>query len=153
MQSKIVWLILVVITLVFGYLYFLFNPSYQQSIESRIYYELGNYKKAYTLADASYKAEPYNKMAFTVRTQSLVALKFVDFIEEAKGYMKKINAIAAKNKLEDADRIRIKFMAEIIIEKYPTIQPTVLTDEELIQEAKILYEKFVELHEKVVDAL
>ena len=60
-------------------------------MEAKTFYELGEYEKAYQLAKKAYELEPYNRMAFTILTQSEIAKEWKNYIEESKNYFKKIS--------------------------------------------------------------
>lgn len=129
--------------------YFIVNPSYEKSLRAKYYYEMGEYKEAYTLAKEAFSLDLYNRMAATVMTQSQTSLKYVSYIDDAKKYMKTIDEIARKESILDADKAKIKMMCEIMISAYIKLAPSVVTDEELVEQAKQYYNKFEKLLEKV----
>jgi len=49
--------------------------------------------------------------------------------------------------------MRIKMMCDIMIDKHEKMQPTILIDKELVQEAQQNYERFLKLHERLIQAL
>lgn len=133
-------------------LYFVLNPSYQKSIEARVYFTMGNYEEAYTLANEAFSENAYNRMASTVMAQSKTALIYVNYIKEAKKYMDQISAIAKSvdgKGISDADKAKMKIMSEIMIEQYKKISPSVITDKDLINDAKHYNEQFQELHDNL----
>ncbi len=152
MLSK-TWIGISVGLLVLMGVYSAFNPSYERSIEAKFYYAIGEYKSAHKLAKEAFELDSYNRMAATIMTQSQTALLFVDYIAEAKKYMKDISSLAEAASISEADRSKIKLICEIMIDSYVKISPTVLTDEELVQESRYYYEQFVQLHEKVTETL
>jgi hypothetical protein len=129
--------------------YLLFNPSYERSLEARYYYEVGDYKEAYKLANEAFSMDLYNRMASTVMAQSKTALKYVEFNEQAKSYMEEINAMAQNESIDEAQRAKIKMMAQIVTGGYTKLAPSVITDRELVKEAASYNEKFEQLLEKV----
>ena len=82
MLSKIKLILFVILILGGSLVYFNSNSSYKDSIEARIYYFLGNYKKAYELAKKAYEKDSYNKMANTVLTQSKIAIDYEKYIQQ-----------------------------------------------------------------------
>ncbi len=130
-------------------IYFLLNPSYEKSIEAKYYYEIGDYQKAYELANEAFSMDLYNRMASTVMAQSKISMKYQKYVKQAKEYLREINAIAAKQSISDADRAKIKMMSEIMVDSYVKLAPSVITDEALVQEAKTYYKNFEQLLEKV----
>jgi tetratricopeptide (TPR) repeat protein len=130
------------------FIYF-FNQSYQYSLEAKTFYELGEYEKAYQLAKKAYELEPYNRMAFTILTQSEIAKEWKNYIEESKNYFKKIEEISNKKVITKKDKIRVKMMLEIIIEKYKLLKNSKLIDKKLKQEAYTQYKKGEKLYEEV----
>jgi len=130
-------------------IYFVANPSYEKSLEAEYYYEIGDYKEAYSRAREAFSMDMYNRMASTVMAQSKTAMKYEKYIDEAKKYMKEINAIAAKESISDADRAKIKMMSEIMVNSYIKLAPSVITHKSLVKEAKKYYEDFGKLLEKV----
>ncbi len=131
-------------------LYFVFNPSYQRSLESKFYYSMGDYEKAYVLSSEAYAMEPYNRMARSVMVQSQYALRYVNYNLEAKKYLEEIQKYADQEKISRAEQMRIKMMCSIMIEKHEKMQPTILIDKELVQEAEENYKKFIKLYENLV---
>ncbi len=130
-------------------LYFATNPSYEKSLEAKFYYEIQNYQKSYTLAKEAFELDAYNKMAATIMTQSQYALKYVHYIEDAKRYIKEIETIVRENEVIDqSKRAKIRTMAQVMIDSYKKLAPTVAIEPSLIEEAKEYYEKFVSLASK-----
>jgi len=130
-------------------LYFLINPSYEKSLEAKYYYEMGDYKRAYKLANEAFSMDVYNRMASTIMAQSKTSMKYKSYIDEAKAYMQEINQIASKESISDADRAKIKMMSEIMVDSYKKLAPSVITDNDLVKEAAKYYENFEKLLEKV----
>ena len=130
-------------------IYFLINPSYEKSLEAKYYYETGSYEKAYELANEAFSMDVYNRMASTIMAQSKTSLKYVKYINQAKEYMRRINDIAAKQSISDADRAKIKMMSEIMTDSYVKLAPSVITDRALVQEAAAYHKNFEQLLEKV----
>jgi len=129
--------------------YVLINPSYQKSIQAKYYYELGEYKEAYTLANEAFSMDVYNRMASTVMAQSKTSLKYVKYIEMSKEYMQKINEIANSGSITDADKAKIRIMSKIVIDSYVKLAPSVITDEDLVKDAASYHKNFEQLLEKV----
>lgn len=141
---------LFVLSLLFGgYLYFSKSSSYQKSLQAKVYYSMGNYNEAYKLSKIAYEEDRYNKMAFSIFTQSKISKAYVDYVKEGNGYLQKITTISAKSQMSAADRERIKMMCEVMTEKYQFISPTRLTKPKLLQEADKIYEKFKTLYKEL----
>jgi tetratricopeptide (TPR) repeat protein len=130
-------------------IYFILNPSYQKSLEAKFYYEIGNYKEAYNLASEAFSLDVYNRMASTIMAQSQTSMKYKSYIEQAKSYLKEINAIVSKGEISDADRAKIRLMSQIMVESYKKLAPSVVTDTALVDEARNYYKNFEQLLEKV----
>jgi tetratricopeptide (TPR) repeat protein len=143
------WLNATIVTILFTIGYFFLNPSYERSLEAKFYYTLGDYRQAQELATQAFEMNPYNRMASTVMTQSQTAMKFVNYIQESKKYMKEIAQIAGGNGVSDAQRAKVKMMCEIMIASHVKIAPTVLTDQDLIKEAQEYHDKFKKLHDEI----
>jgi hypothetical protein len=129
--------------------YFLVNPSYQKSIQAKYYFEMGEYNEAYTLANEAFSLDVYNRMASTVMAQSKTSLKYVKYIDMAKGYMVKINEIAKHDSITGADKAKMRLMCRIVIDSYVKLAPSVITDTELVKEAALHHKNFEQLLEKV----
>lgn len=157
-QGKL-WLLVVLGVLAFMAIYFMFNPSYQRSLEAKYYYITGDYKEAYTLASEAFGLDGYNRMAATIMTQSQTAIKFVDYIDEAKKYLGQISKMAEASSITDSDKAKIKMMCEIMMESFVKISPidrdgrAVLLDDDLIEEARHYHQQFADLHEKITASL
>jgi len=131
------------------FLYFYFNPSYRLSLEAKYFYEIGEYEKAYKLAHKAYLLNPYNKMAFTIETQSKIAKEWQRFIDDFDNYFTDIEKIANKPYISEKDKLRIKIMLEILLDEYKMLKPSLLLPKDLKEAAKIRYEKARELYEKL----
>ncbi len=141
MLSKI-YLIVFVIVLFGGSLYyFTFNSSYQNSIQARVYYFLGNYESAYELAKVAYEEDSYNKMANTVMTQSAIAKEYEAYIEQGNDYFEKIDEISSKIDYTESDKVRVKMMCEVMIESYENLVPSTMTEESLQKASKKMQKK------------
>lgn len=149
MKSKLLIPILALITLLIMALYVLINPSYEKSFKAKYYYEIGDYKEAYSLAKDAFSIDSYNRMASTIMTQSQTSLKYVNYIEDARNYMKSIDEIALHKSISDADKAKIKMICNIMLSAYVKLAPSVITDDELIKQAAEYHNKFEKLLEKV----
>jgi len=129
--------------------YYSFNTSYRLSLESKYYFEVGEFDKAYNLAKKAYILDPYNKMAFTVKTQAKIAQQWQHFINDANNFFKDIEIISDKKNITDKDKLRIKIMLEILLSEYKTLPSSLLIPKYLKKEAKIQYLKARELYEKL----
>ena len=147
------WTLVTLILLIVMGAYFAFNPSYEKSLEAKLYYSLGNYDKAYTLSSEAFEEEPYNRMARSVMVHSKYALRYVNYNKEAKQYLSIIRTYADQEKITLAEQMRIKMMCDIMIEKHEKMQPTILIDEALVKESQKYYEQFVKLHERIIKAI
>ena len=159
MQEGKFWWLISFGTLLLMLLYFAFNPSYERSLQAKFYYTIGDYKVAHRLASEAFELDGYNRMAATIMTQSQAAVKFVEYIEEAKSYMKEISSMAASDAITDADKAKMKIMCEIMIDSFVKISPIFrdgrleVLDKELIDEAKHYHQQFVDLYEKITATL
>ncbi len=136
-------------TLVVMVVFFMVNPSYEKSLEAKFYYEIGDYKEAYTLSKEAFGLDVYNRMASTIMTQSQTSLKFVEYVEDAKKYIAQINEMAKKDILEDSDKAKIKTITQIMLMRYKKLAPSVITDKKLVEDTKNYYLKFEKLLEKI----
>ncbi len=149
MKSKIFIPLLAIFLIFIMGAYFLINPSYEKSLRAKYYYEIGEYKEAHSLAKEAFSIDVYNRMAATIMAQSQTSLKYVSYIEEAKSYMKTIDEIAAKEKISDADRAKIAMMCNIMLSAYIKLAPSVITDEDLVNQSAQYHAKFEKLLEKI----
>ena len=149
MNTKLPFLTFFAVFIVTMVLYFSVNPSYEKSLQAKFYYEIGEYKDAYTLSKEAFGLDVYNRMASTIMTQSQTSLKFVNYIDDAKKYIAQINEMANKEYLEDSDKAKIKTISAIMILRYKKLAPSVITDKKLVEDTKNYYLKFEKLIEKV----
>lgn len=149
MSAKLLLPLIAFATVVVMGIYFLFNPSYERSIEAKYYYEMGEYEEAYRLANEAFAMDIYNRMAATIMAQSKTSMKYVAFIEQAKGFMREINAMAENENIESAQRAKIKMMAEVVTSSYKKLAPSIITDKALVDEAASYNAKFEQLLEKI----
>jgi tetratricopeptide (TPR) repeat protein len=150
MNTKILFPAIAAFLLAIMSVYFIANPSYRKSIEAKYYFEIGDYKEAYSLANEAFSIDVYNRMASTIMAQSKTSLKYVEYIETAKEYMKQINEIAkSKENISDAQKAKIRLMSQIMVESYVKLAPSIITDSDLVEEAARYYKNFEKLLEKV----
>ncbi|MDQ1244458.1 MAG: hypothetical protein QG565_798 [Campylobacterota bacterium] len=128
--------------------YFLINPSYEKSLRAKYYYEIGEYKEAYSLAKEAFSIDIYNRMAATIMTQSQTSLKYVSYIEDAQKYMQIIDEIAFKENISDGDRAKISMICNIMLSAYIKLAPSVITNEDLVKRSAEYQSKFEKLLEK-----
>jgi len=146
-KKVFVSLLVLVSLLVFGY--FAFSDSYRYSLEAKIKYTMGDYKEAIELASKAFELDPYNKMAFSILAQSKISIKFLDYINDATEYLKKIDRLSKKKDFTEADKIKIKMMAEVMIGRFKKLTPTVMTDKTLYEKSKKLYQEFKKIYENL----
>jgi hypothetical protein len=148
---KLRYLILLLTLILFFLIafYSFINPSYEKSLKAKYYYEIGDYKEAHILAKEAFNLDVYNRMAATIMTQSQTSLKYVNYIQDAKMYMRQIDEIAMHESISDADKAKIKMICNIMLSSYIKLAPSVVTDVSLIQEAALYNKKFENLFEKV----
>ncbi len=132
-----------------GLFLFAFSDSYKLSLKARVKYFLGEYKEARVLAKQAFELDPYNKMAFSILTQSKISATLIDYIEDSKRYLKKIETLSQKGNFSNSDKIKIKMFCEIQMGKFDKLSPTVMTDRDLLEEAKKYYKKFKDIHEEL----
>ena len=129
--------------------YFLINPSYEKSIKAKYYFETGDYKEAYALAQEAFSIDVYNRMAATVMAQSKTSLRYVKYNDQAKKYMAQIDEIAFHKNISEADKAKIRLICEIMVGSYTKLAPSIITDKDLVQKTANYYKKFEKLLEKV----
>jgi len=129
--------------------FFGFSDSYKYSMEARVKYFMGEYEEARELAKKAFDLDPYNKMAFSILAQSKISAQMTDYVKEADKYLAKIEALTNKPDFSARDKLKIKVITEIMIEKFNKLNPTVLTDKELYAQCIRRYEKFKTIHEKL----
>jgi tetratricopeptide (TPR) repeat protein len=149
MKNRYAFIVTAFVLILVMVVYFLLHPSYEKSLQAKYYYEMGDYKKAYAAANEAFSMDIYNRMAATIMAQSKTSMKYQEYIEQAKRYLKEINEMAAKERLSDADRARIKMMSEIVVDSYDKLAPSVITDKTLVDEARKYHDNFEKLLEKV----
>jgi len=143
---------ILIFTLLIGLFLVGFSDSYKLSLEARMKYFMGDYKEARILAKEAFDLDPYNKMAFSILAQSKISARLLDYIEDSKRYLKKIEELSEKGDFSEADRIKIKFYCEIMIGKYKKLSPTVMTDKELYENSTKAYLEFKKIHEELFPA-
>jgi tetratricopeptide (TPR) repeat protein len=144
-------LFFILVTIVFLLVLFFvgFSNSYKYSLEAKIKYALGDYKEAIRLASKAFELDPYNKMAFSILAQSKNSIKILDYISDAKDYLKKINTLSKKSNFSNADKIKIKMICELMIGRFKKLVPSVMTEKSLYKKSKKLYKEFVKIYEKL----
>ena len=129
--------------------FFGFSDSYRYSMEARVKYFLGDYQEARDLAKKAFDLDPYNKMAFSILAQSKISAKLVDYIKESDNYLKKIEFLTNKQNFSNRDKIKIKMITEVMMQKFQKLNPTVMTNKELYAQCIKRYKKFKTIYEKL----
>ncbi|NPA54931.1 MAG: hypothetical protein GXO40_01035 [Epsilonproteobacteria bacterium] len=142
-MKKIIFILIAVLSV---FLYYFLNDSYRYSLMARAYYEFGNFDKAYEFAKEAYDMNKYNRMAFTILTQSKIAKEWQNFIDQSNKYFKQIDEISNKEMITKADKVRIKMMLEIILGEYKHLTHSMLISQSLKQQAHKNYIKAKELY-------
>jgi hypothetical protein len=146
MPSKLIYFI-IASALLGSMAYFAWtNPSYQKAFEAKWYYLMGEYDTAYQLAKEAYALDHYNRMALTVISQTEIARKYLSYIEEGNTFLQRIEKIAEKTPIEEADKVRIKMMCEVMLDRYDQLAATPLTDQDLVEKAKRIHDEFKKLY-------
>lgn len=153
MNNKIMTPLIAFSLLLIMGLYFLLNPSYEKSIRSKYYFEMGDYNEALLLSKEAFSLDIYNRMASTIMAQSITSLKYVKYINMGKDYVKEIDEIATHEFISDADKAKIRLMCEIMISSYVKLAPSVITDKKLVSDSAMYHQKFEKLLEKVTKKL
>lgn len=147
MQFK--WIVALFSSVIILSTWIFFHPSYQKSLEARFYYAMGDYDRAYLLAQESFSLDRYNRMASTVMAQSQMTLKYIRYNENAKKYKKDIYAIAAQKSISSQERAKITMMTQIMIDGYQKLGASVMIDSALMHESKDHYVQFKKLHDEL----
>ncbi len=137
--------IIVVIIIV----YYSSSDSYKLSLEAKVKYLMGDYTDAKTLAKKAYELDPYNKMAFSIITQSKISAKLVDYLQESHKYLEIIKTLSKKSDFSNRDKIKIKMICEVMIAKYNKLGANIMTDQSLQQAVKKRYLEFKKIHEEL----
>ena len=146
-KSIILFLIFTIVAI--SIYFFGFTDSYKTSLKAKVKYIEGDYKEANKLAKEAFDKDPYNRMAIGVLAQSKISVEFIDYIEYAKKYLKKIEALTKKNNFSNRDKIKIKVMCEVMIGRYKKLNATVMTDNYLKKEASRYYKRFKSIYEEL----
>jgi tetratricopeptide (TPR) repeat protein len=118
-------------------------------LEAKYYFEMGDYTKAEKLAKEAYLLDPYNRMAFSILTQSKIAKSWENFNKDFEKYFKRIKEISNKEVISDKDKERIKIMLEILLDEHKNLKPSLLLPKKLKEKTKQNYEKVKEIYERV----
>ncbi len=130
-------------------IYYGMSESYKLSIEAKIKYLIGDYKEAVVLAKKAYELDPYNKMAFSIITQSKISTRLLDYLQESHKYLQTIEKLSQKESITEQDKIKIKIICEVMMAKYHKLGINVMTDKSLQQLAKKRYLKFKKIYEEL----
>lgn len=153
MSSRYIWLIVSFFLIFFMAVYLILNPSYEKSFEAKYYYYMGDYEKSLSLSKEAFALNVYNRMASTIMAQSQISLRYTKYIEQAKQYMRDINALVDKDRLSEGDKAKMRLMSEIVIDGYIKLSPSVITDKKLVQQAAYYHNEFVKLHAKITPSI
>lgn len=149
MSPRVFMVGVVLLILAVGIFFFVGSSSYQNSLQARVEYFLGNYDKSLVLAKKAYEQDRYNKMAFAMITQSQISLKYKNYLTQGEKYLNQINSISQKTDITNSDKSKIKIICEVMIEDYKTLTPTKMTSESLIKNSKNMSQRFTEIHNEL----
>jgi hypothetical protein len=142
-KNKILLLLSIFVIGLIVYLYYFFNNSYSLSFSARAHLEAGEYQQALEEATQSYELDHYNRMAFTVMNQANESLKWVTFIKQSRGYLKKIETMSYNKGLSNSEVARIKIMCDITLENHEKLKSAKMLQIETLEiEAEALIEQF-----------
>ena len=143
----IVKIVILFVVLVAIYL-FGFTESYKTSLKAKWKYFEGEYKEANRLAKEAFDLDPYNRMAIGVLAQSKISVAFVEYIEDAKRYLREIEQMSKRADFSKAQKTKIKMMCEVMIGRYQKLNPTVMTESDLKEEATRYYKRFQKIYDR-----
>ena len=149
MIKKIGLVVLLIVFTFFIIYFFLFNDSYKKSLQARVYFDLSEYSKAYTLSNEAYLSDPYNRMALTILNASKAALKYKQYIKEAKKYLKTIETMSAQKSISTTQLAKIKMICEVMMGQYEKLRPIVINDGNLVEATTKEYKKFKKIYEEL----
>lgn len=149
MRPRVIFSIFSALLLLIMAGFFLLSPSYEKSLKAKYYYEISDYKEAYSLAKEAFSLDLYNRMAATIMAQSKTSLKYVDYNNDAKKYMQIIDEITSNEDISDAHKAKIRLICQIMLSSYIKLAPSVITDKNLVEESARYYRGFEKLLEKV----
>ena len=149
MIKKIGITVLLIVFAFFIIYFFLFNDSYKKSLQARVYFGLGEYNKAYILSNEAYLNDPYNRMALTILNASKAALKYEQYIKEAKKYLKTIETISSQKSINASQLAKIKMICEVMTGQFEKLKPIVINDGDLVETATKEYKKFKKIYEEL----
>ncbi len=129
--------------------FFLFGSIYEKALKARMYFSLGDYNKAYSLAREVYLKDSYNTMALTVMNTSKVALTYKKYIKEGNTYLNQIKEISSKKTISKQELAKIRIICEIMIGEYEKLKPNIFSDKKLSSNATKVYKKFKKIHEEL----
>ncbi len=147
MPAKITIFLGSVLFLAGAYFYFAQDASYVKSFRAKYFFYTNDFKSALALAKEAYDENNYNRMAFTIMTQSAQALEWVKFIDEAGEYLLRAQSISEKAAVSPGDKKEIKLMAEVVFGSYALLnEKNQFIDEDLKARAKYIKDQFVKIY-------
>lgn len=147
--SRVIMIVVVLLIFACGTFFFASSGSYQNSLQSRVEYFLGNYEEALVLAKKAYEQDRYNKMAFAMITQSQISLRYKTYLIEGEKYLNQINSISQKTSITKSDKSKIKIICEVMIEDYKNLTPTKMTSDSLIKNSKNMSKRFSQIYNEL----
>ncbi|MCV6607241.1 MAG: hypothetical protein OIF32_03430 [Campylobacterales bacterium] len=150
MWYKVYILIGSIAFILFGFFYFSTNSSYALANEAKSLYEIGKYDEAIELANLAYEKDNYNRMAFTVITQSHESKRWIKFFDESEKFLNRTKDISNQKVVTKADRYEIKLMAELVLEEYLKLgKRNPMISDEFKEKAKYYHNQFQKLHHEL----
>ncbi len=143
---KILFNAIVIIVILAAIFFFGFSDSYKLSMEAKMKYMMGEYAQARTIAKEAFDLDPYNRMAISILAQSRISAEMADYVQDAKGYLQKIERLTKKPTFSNKDKIKIKMMCEVMMARYHKLNPTVMTDKELFASCTQYNEHFEKIY-------
>ncbi len=143
------FLLLFFLTIIAVLIYLEFNESYKLSIESKLFYALGDYNTSYELSDQALRLQEYNTMALHIKNRSKASIEIVEFLKESEEFEIEIKNTLAKTNLTKGEMSKIKMMTDVIINRYLNLNKVFIEDDNLLNSAKTQYLKFQKLNHEI----
>lgn len=100
----------VLLVLIAGYFYF--SPSYSLSREAKREFAKGNFEVSYQLATQALEADPYNRSAFGISSQSKQRINIQNLLQNTKQNYEQALEILKQGSLSPQEFLQLRWIVE-----------------------------------------
>ncbi|MBD5165650.1 hypothetical protein [Helicobacter sp.] len=132
--------------------YFYFSPSYNLSREAKREFAKGNFESSYHLATQALEADPYNRSALGISSQSKQRLNVQNFLQKTKQNYERALEILKHGSLSPQEFLQLRWITEEFEKDYQALVMLNNPDEVEEMQLKQYQDWFLQLQNRLNQA-